>query len=105
MGSTGAYLVFGILTLIMVPIVMAGIGNAFGQTIDVTNPESSRDNTLLSKLATYSNSLSNIYLIGGFFGFLSSMFNGYNLFPLWINVILFTVPVILIIRGAASTSG
>jgi hypothetical protein len=85
MGNSGAYITYGILMLIMIPIVMGYIGASFGEDISTT-------------------SQSGLNAPGASLGFIGDIIDGYSLFPIWLNVMLFLLPAALITRGVLSTS-
>jgi hypothetical protein len=110
--GVGSYLIYGILLLIIIPVIMGFIGSAFGEDLSKqTSYETSNPNFLVSVgnwfkgLGTFKIWTFEFDLFNGFFDSLGNMFLGYSLFPWWFNSILVFVPIILIIRGVASVSG
>lgn len=104
MGNSGGYIVFGVLMLVMIPLIMSAIGNTFEQSInEKASIEGDTDSFLLS-FGLWLQSKSDVIIFGGFFEFLGFMFLGYSIFAWWINVILITIPIILIARGVASAT-
>lgn len=105
MGNTGAYITFGILMVIFIPLIMGFVGSAFSDTIDSQSSFGDEGYTFLHSVADWMFNLSDIPIIGGFFSFVGNIFLGYDIFPVWVNIIIITIPALLITRGVASTSG
>lgn len=101
MGS-GSYITYGVIVLVIVPILFAAIGQTFGVSVDGTTTVDG--GSFLTGLALFVQGLQEVPFIGGVFAFLSNMFIGFALVPAWISIIAVTIPTILIIRGVASTS-
>ena len=109
MGNTGAYLTYGILVLVLMPIVFSYIGQTFGETVDnqeaFNNQAPFNTGSFTATLGAYLQELEDVPIVGGVFGFLSNMFVGFSIVPAWVSLVIITLPTILIVRGVASTSG
>ena len=103
MGNTGAYLTYGILAIVILPIVFVYIGATFGETID--NTEAIDAGGTVGGFGAWLQGLSDIPFVGGVFAFLANMFIGFSLVPAWVSLAAVTIPTILIIRGTASATG
>lgn len=103
MGDSGAYIVYGTILLVIIPVVMAQIGSTFGTDFTKSDFENEDVPTLVKIAAGFSN-LSDLPIIGGLFEGVANAFLGYSLLPWWINLFITTIPIVLIVRGLGSTS-
>ena len=104
-------LMWGLLMLILIPVLMGFIGNTFGETIV-------KDQTptgIMGSIASFTQTLANVdyasvpfiggvldVVIGGWFSLLTNIFLGYSMFPFWFNVIIIGIPAVLVIRSVIS---
>lgn len=103
MGNTGAYITYGVIVLVIVPILFSAIGQTFGSTVDGQAPIETGG--FLQAYGLWLQSLSDLPFVGGAFLFFGNMFIGFAIIPAWLSLIAITIPTILIIRGTVSATG
>ena len=108
--ASGTYIYMGLSMLIVIPVLMGFIGNTFEETI--TQQE---EQTITNPLQDLQAEQDVGFFQGIWQGFkdlvtpdptswLGSVVRGYSIFPVWINLFITVLPLILLIRGVISTN-
>lgn len=117
-------LMWGVLMLVMIPVIMGFIGSTFDETI-TTGTGDIQDGGFFGGLISFFQSIADYdysqlefsfgfgtvtfianileFLLGGFAGLVVNVFVGYSIFPWWFNVVIIGIPAILVIRSVIST--
>lgn len=98
-----------LLILIIIPILMGFIGATYGEDINTINIESESPSVLIS-IASFINQFTSITIFGitisnPLASFLGDIFVGYSIFPVWFNLILTVIPLLILLRVILSVSG
>ena len=107
--SLGKYLFISAVWLLILPVFMAGMGAIFGEEVTQTNTIED-DSNIYTILIGFVTDIGEFSIFGFkiFEGLTTPIINtlvGFSLFPMWLNIILIGLPLILVIRAIASTTG